>query len=94
MEDRCVICGEVIPEGTMVCPVCAKEDNNPVTPDFICEQLAKLFDRPCDFSPPEEEMHRSEEGIEWCEKHCGKASAADCWMQYFKIKHKEGDGKC
>ncbi len=87
MEDRCVICGEVIPEGTMVCPVCAKEDNNPVTPDFICEQLAKLFDRPCNLIP-------ASAGREWCEKHCGKVSAADCWMQYFKIKYKEGDGKC
>ena len=22
MEDRCVVCGEVIPEGTLVCPNC------------------------------------------------------------------------
>lgn len=22
MEDRCVMCGEIIPEGRMVCPVC------------------------------------------------------------------------
>jgi len=24
MEDRCVMCGEIIPEGRMVCPVCEK----------------------------------------------------------------------
>lgn len=24
MEDRCVMCGEVIPEGRMVCPSCEK----------------------------------------------------------------------
>lgn len=22
MEDRCVMCGEIIPEGRMVCPAC------------------------------------------------------------------------
>ena len=92
-EDRCVICGEVIPEGMMVCPVCAKEDNNPVTPDFICEQIAKVFDEPCNFPLCEEELHDTEEKCEWCEKHCGKATAADCWMHYFQIKHKEGEGQ-
>lgn len=25
MEDRCLICGEVIPEGTQVCPTCESE---------------------------------------------------------------------
>lgn len=25
MEDRCVICNEIIPEGTQVCPNCWKE---------------------------------------------------------------------
>ena len=31
-EDRCVCCGDIIPEGRMVCPICemiyAKEDDN------------------------------------------------------------------
>lgn len=22
MEDRCICCGEVIPEGRMICPIC------------------------------------------------------------------------
>lgn len=92
-EDRCVICGEVIPEGTMVCPLCAGSEHNPVTPEFICTRLGDLFGYPCSFSPQEEELHDTEEKCEWCERNCGKASAADCWMQYFKIKHKEGDGK-
>lgn len=25
MEDRCVCCGAIIPEGRMVCPQCEKE---------------------------------------------------------------------
>ena len=25
MEDRCIICGEYIPEGRMVCPACESE---------------------------------------------------------------------
>lgn len=30
MEDRCISCGAIVPEGTMVCPLCimkAKEIN-------------------------------------------------------------------
>ena len=92
-EDRCVICGEVIPEGTMVCPLCAGSEHNPVTPEFICARLGDLFGYPCSFSPQEEELHDTEEKCEWCERNCGKASAADCWMHYFHIKHKEGDRK-
>lgn len=25
MEDRCVMCGEYVPEGTMVCPICQRK---------------------------------------------------------------------
>lgn len=92
-EDRCVLCGRVIPEGTMVCPLCAEVEDNPVTSDFICEQLAKLFDDPCNFSLSEEEMHKTYDRTEWCEKHCGKATAAQCWMRYFQLKFKEIGGK-
>ena len=29
MEDRCICCGKVVPEGTMVCPDClAKAEDN------------------------------------------------------------------
>ena len=28
MEDRCVACGEVIPEGRQVCPMCEKGKQN------------------------------------------------------------------
>lgn len=30
MEDRCVVCGEIVPEGTHICPMCqqASNDNN------------------------------------------------------------------
>lgn len=29
MTDRCICCGEIIPEGRMVCPQCeAKAENN------------------------------------------------------------------
>lgn len=52
---------------------------------FICETLGELFDEPCNFSPCEENLHEEENNIRWCEKHCGKATAAECWMHYFKI---------
>lgn len=25
MEDRCICCGEIVPEGRMVCPICEAE---------------------------------------------------------------------
>ena len=88
-ENRCVCCGTIIPEGSMVCSVCAKVEDNPVTTTFICEQLAQCFDDPCNMSPFEEELHDSEEKVEWCEKFCGKVAPADCWMRYFMLKYKE-----
>ena len=91
-ENRCVCCGAIIPEGTMVCSVCSKVEDNPVTPTFICEQLAEHFDEPCNMSPFEDELHDTEEKCEWCEKYCGKASAADCWMRYFQLKYNEKEG--
>lgn len=31
MEDRCVICGDIIPEGRMICPHCEAEPNSKFT---------------------------------------------------------------
>lgn len=28
MEDRCICCGETIPEGRQVCPACEKAEEN------------------------------------------------------------------
>jgi RNA polymerase subunit RPABC4/transcription elongation factor Spt4 len=28
MEDRCIACGEIIPEGRQVCPSCEKENED------------------------------------------------------------------
>lgn len=89
MENRCVICGEIIPEGTMVCSNCLKSNESLVTPEFICEQLADRFDEPCNMSPFEEELHDTEEKDEWCNKFCGKVAPADCWMRYFQLKYNE-----
>ena len=47
--------------------------------EIVCEVLAELFDNPCNFSPSEEEVHKTEAGVEWCEKHCGKATAPEYW---------------
>lgn len=59
--NRCVCCGESIPEGIMVCSICSKFNENLVTPEFICEQLAERFDEPCNMSLFEEELHDTEE---------------------------------
>ena len=45
-EDKCVMCGTVIPEGRQVCPKCADEFDEPITLEFICGILAELLDHP------------------------------------------------
>lgn len=62
--------------------------------EFIAKILGELFDYPCNFSPCEDEVHRTEEQMKWCEEHCNKCSPAECWLHYFEIKYAEKDGKC
>lgn len=51
-----------------------------MTIDFICEELAELFDSPCDYSPMDEKMFQDS----YCESHCGKVTDKECWKQYFE----------
>ncbi len=45
MEDRCVCCGEVIPEGRMVCVKCEKLQNTKAeVEDDVCELLFSNID--------------------------------------------------
>ena len=41
-EDRCVMCGEIIPEGQQVCPSC--EDKVIPKTDTQCDRLLRLMD--------------------------------------------------
>ena len=43
MEDHCVMCGEIIPEGRQVCPVCEKKYGGS---DNSESQAAFLMQRP------------------------------------------------
>ena len=45
MEDRCLICGEIIPEGRMICPACETEPNNRFTELERIEQFSKLMNK-------------------------------------------------
>lgn len=92
-EDKCIMCGTVIPEGRQVCPKCAGEYDEPITLEFVCNILAELFDFPCNISPPEEELHATESCVKWCEDNCNKASASECWERYFQLKFKERKSK-
>lgn len=87
-ENRCVCCGEIIPEGTLVCVNCTKFNENLVTPEFICEQLASVFNWPCRLPPFEKDLHDT-----WCNRFCGKVIASDCWMHYFQLKYKERESR-
>ena len=49
MEDRCVICGESIPEGRQVCPLCEKKyggDDDSDKPPFFLPQKPKRHEQP------------------------------------------------
>ena len=52
-----------------------------MTVEFICEQLANMFDVPCSFSPIDEIMCATE----YCEKNCGDSRKSECWKVYFEI---------
>jgi hypothetical protein len=51
-----------------------------MTIDFICEELAELFDSPCNYSPMDEKMFQDS----YCESHCGKITDKECWKRYFE----------
>ena len=34
MEERCIICGSIIPEGRQVCPLCERGERNDLVDDF------------------------------------------------------------
>lgn len=42
MEDRCVCCGEIVPEGRMVCPQC---ERNMRTEDTVKRSVQKNSER-------------------------------------------------
>ena len=48
--------------------------------NFICEQLAKDFDEPCNFSPMDEIML----SIGRCGEDCGNVPKRECWRRYFE----------
>lgn len=48
--------------------------------EFICEQLAKDFGPPCNFSPIDHIML----AIGRCGEDCGNVSKSKCWEKYFE----------
>lgn len=52
-----------------------------MTIEFICEQLAEMFDVPCQFSPEDEIMGKTE----YCDKNCGNGKRSECWKEYFRL---------
>ena len=49
MEERCVICGESIPEGRQVCPLCEKKyggKDDSDMPSFFLPQKPKHHEQP------------------------------------------------
>ena len=38
MEDRCVVCGEIVPEGMLACPICARRGWSFMNEDTFCRE--------------------------------------------------------
>jgi hypothetical protein len=63
MEDRCVCCGEVIPEGRQVCPICeikARKENDCMTRSEILDTAKKTVseDRNKQYGEPEDNFQK------------------------------------
>lgn len=77
-EDRCVCCGEIVPEGTHICYDCQVKANEPNEPNLNQGALQSLEDVeseiPCDMMG----------GSVWCSEHCHTNGGAkkECWKHY------------
>ena len=86
MEDRCVFCGAVIPEGTMVCPSCLvnKEHIQTNYDRIVAMSLTELAEFIC-------------ENIQDCERckgydYCGNGRHANGMIKWLK-KEVQKDGE-
>ena len=86
-EDRCVCCGEIIPEGMMVCPNClvaSKEEKRLYNAHEVAEIIADLLGDPCacNFNSIDEWLPFKCELQDACPDPVGVA----CWEQYLKYR--------
>ena len=57
----------------------------------IIHLIAKWFDCPCQYEYGDVDAYTfidsmdSENGIGWCEEHCGEVSSFDCWCRFFEL---------
>lgn len=57
MEDRCVICGEVVPEGTMICPICRDK----ILPKNKCDPIGRVWTY--GYSEPKNKKNRTQNTV-------------------------------
>lgn len=89
-ENRCVCCGEIIPEGMMVCPNClvtSKEEKRLYNAHEVAEIIAELFGDTCACN-----FNRIYEWLPFkCELQdaCPNPVGVACWEQYLKYRGAE-----
>ena len=87
MEDRCVSCGEVIPEGTMVCPNCLVNREHIQTnyESIIAMSLTQLAEFICDNTKDCGDC----KGFDYCENTKVHANGMIAWLK--KEVQKDGE---
>ena len=77
MEDYCVVCGAIVPEGLQVCPICEikygvrKDDSMEMCILLASSSFSKL-----------QSIAKSEQGKNTHEKQYQKRTSCSCIMQY------------
>lgn len=56
----------------------------------IIHLIDKYFDVPCTYEYGDIDAYDfcnsiDENGVEWCEAHCGQVSSYDCWYRFFEL---------
>lgn len=71
-------------------------DNGTLSADaeHVIHLIAKYFEVPCQYDFDDVDAFDfcntvdSENGIAWCEEHCGSVSNYDCWVRFFSLMQK------
>ena len=96
MDNRCVCCGEIIPEGRQVCPACeekpAKKVSNEFCLDCIYFQGEFEINRCCMYYLTTDKRRPCPPG-DGCTVKVKRSHRLKTYLDYYKYK-KKGDPKC
>lgn len=59
--------------------------------EHVIRLIAKYFESPCTYEYADVDAYDfcnsadEENGIAWCEEHCGEATSYDCWHHFMSL---------